>query len=117
VVVNGQAPARCSAVDDRGGHGAARRDAGRGDEAEGVIVDGEVDQREREVALVGGERAHGARAGLLGGASPTRWRSTARAGSARRRSSIVRSVSSVTTHSMPPTPPPSSGTGLYENVW
>ena len=30
---------------------------------------------------------------------------------------MVRSVSSVTTHSMPPTPPWSSGTGLYENVW
>ena len=34
-----------------------------------------------------------------------------------RRSPIVRSVSSVTTHSMPPTPPWSSGTGLYEKVW
>ena len=34
-----------------------------------------------------------------------------------RRSPMVRSVSSVTTHSMPPTRPRSSGTGLYEKVW
>ena len=30
---------------------------------------------------------------------------------------MVRSVSSVTTQSIPPTPPWSSGTGLYEKVW